>query len=958
TVIIQNPATASFPSMPLSLAPSTVDIVTDIENIGPILADLVKGVPVPARLAQERALGTLLDQLRMRSGIDFSNYKAATIMRRLQRRMIANGSARLPDYIRFLQANPDEYQRLVSSFLIKVTEFFRDADLFALLREQILPELIAEARKHNNELRLWSAGCATGEEAYSLAMLLSDLLGNELPQFNIRIFATDLDNDAITFARRGIYSAAALANLPREMIERHFIQLGDEYEIRKPVRALTVFGQHDLGQRAPFPRIDLELCRNVLIYFTPELQRRALQLFTFSVRDGGFLILGKSETTNPLSEHFFLEHPHLKVYRRQGERMLFPPARYADVASMVPKMRIAGTPRIVEVGQSRIQLAVQQSRASREQSESLLLGLPFGVVVVDRRYDIQFINSVARRLFGIHNAAIGEDFLHCVQTAPTVPLRAAIDAALQGEQEVVPQEERVTDVVTGEIRHLVVACYPQTFSTNDGLVDAVLVTVQDITDRARERHALEEAYALARAESERVTALMNRLAEANRRLLEANQELSTSNVALRSANEEFLVSSEEAQAATEEIETLNEELQATNEELETLNEELQSTVEELNTTNEDLQARAIELQDAAVSLEAQRRSSEAERERLAAILGGIGDAVLVVDRTGTTILANDRFEEFFSAGEDGFVPEDETGQPMPLDQTPQQRAARGESFATSFTITAPDGSRRWYEATGRPISSDGQQGGVLSIRDITERSLRRLQDEFLAVASHELRTPLTGLSGYLQLLVRFFDAEGADERPRRYVTRALEQAQRLMSLINELMDVARLQRGRLTLVQAPVDLAPIVRHATETAGMLTQTQTITLEAGDDSLMIAGDDRRLEQVILNLLTNAISHAPDSPRIDVRLRRADGQAEVEVEDYGPGIATAELANIFSRFYRVEQAGQSPGNDGLGLGLYIAREIVVAHGGTVAVRSTPGKGTTFTVRLPIGEGARTED
>ncbi len=956
TVIIQNPETALYPSMPQSLAPMTVDIVADIEHIGAILHDLVNGDRAVVRATEERALRAFLEQLRARSGIDFNGYKMPTIMRRLQRRMLATGSARLADYIRFLGSHPDEYQRLISSFLIKVTEFFRDADLFAHLRDRVLPGLIADARLNDNELRLWSAGCATGEEAYSLAILVADVLGDELAQFNVRIFATDLDNDAITFARRGIYPAGALVNLPPEMIERYFTRLNGDFEVKKQIRALTIFGQHDLGQRAPFPRIDLELCRNVLIYFTPQLQERALQLFTFSIRDGGYLVLGKSETNNPLAEYFFLEDARLKVYRRQGKRTLFPPSHYRDMPAVPPLRLVSGG---TAGGDARALRLVQGAaplvapRSAREKFEGLLLNLPLGIVVVDRRYDIQAINGAARRLFGVHSAAIGEDFLHLAQTVPPAPLRAAIDAAFRGEAPMIGAEIVATEVATGESRSFEIACYPQKVGDGTEAVDSALLTVQDVTERAQGRRALEEIVAHQRAETERATTLMKRLAEANRQLLDANQDLSRGNFNLRSVNEEFLVANEEAQAATEEIETLNEELQATNEELETLNEELQATVEELNTTNDDLQARTAELQDTAVSLELQRRESESERERMAAILGSIGDAVLVVGFDGERVMANDRYTEMFGSPDDPFVAEGEDGQPLPPDRTPQRRAARGESFEMQFTITAPDSSRCWFEATGRPVSQDAKRIGVLVIRDITDRSLRRMQDEFMAVASHELRTPLTGLSGYLQMLLRLYNAdENTPERPRRYATLALGQSQRLLTLINELLDVARLQSGHLTLVKVPMDLAAVIRRAVETAQLLAQTQTITTDIADDPVTLNGDDRRLEQVILNLLINAISHAADSACIEVRLRRADGQAILDVQDYGPGIAPADLANIFSRFYRAERAGQSP-SGGLGLGLYIAREIVVAHGGEIGVRSTLGEGTTFTVRLPLGEG-----
>jgi two-component system CheB/CheR fusion protein len=268
-------------------------------------------------------------------------------------------------------------------------------------------------------------------------------------------------------------------------------------------------------------------------------------------------------------------------------------------------------------------------------------------VVVDRRYDIQMINSAARRLFGIHTAALGEDFIHLTQTVPSAPLRAAIDAAFRGETPAAPEEIAATEIATGEVHSLELACFPQKLENGPEAVDSVLVTVTDVTERVQDRRNLEAALARQREESERLSTLMRRLADTNRQLLEANQELSNSNVKLRSANEEFLVASEEAQAATEEIETLNEELQATNEELETLNEELQATVEELNTTNDDLQARTVELQDLAVSLEAQRRDSEGERDRLASALLSTADAVIVFNDEGRILMANAGYVERF-----------------------------------------------------------------------------------------------------------------------------------------------------------------------------------------------------------------------------------------------------------------------------------------------------------------------
>lgn len=275
TVVIENPETASFPGMPESLSPTSVDVVADLDRIGALLHDLLTGVYVEPQPDEDKRLLGLLDLVRERSGIDFKRYKQATIVRRLRRRIVATDSETMEGYSRYLEAHPEELQRLINSFLIKVTEFMRDPDLFAHLRATILPELVAHARNENRSLRIWSAGCATGEEAYSLAILVSEILGDELENFNVRIFSTDVDSEAISFARRGVYSPSAVDDLPPELVQKYFVAVDGNYQIKKRIRNLTVFGEHDLGQRAPFPNIDLVVCRNVLIYFTSELQRRS-----------------------------------------------------------------------------------------------------------------------------------------------------------------------------------------------------------------------------------------------------------------------------------------------------------------------------------------------------------------------------------------------------------------------------------------------------------------------------------------------------------------------------------------------------------------------------------------------------------------------------------------------------------------------------------------------------------
>ncbi|HEX5015879.1 MAG TPA: CheR family methyltransferase [Candidatus Limnocylindrales bacterium] len=939
TVIVQNPETASYPGMPNALAPTSIDIVAELEAIGPLLHDLVTGAYTPSKPDDERVLRSFLDQLRERSGIDFNGYKRATILRRLQRRMAATGTTKLREYVRFVQAHPDEYERLTSSFLIKVTQFFRDRDLFQHLREIIVPQLIEDARGRERELRIWSAGCATGEEAYSLAMLIADALGDETAQFNVRIFATDVDGDAISFARRGIYPAAAVAELPGDLVERHFVRAGDGYEVRKRIRSMTVFGQHDLGQRAPFPRVDLALCRNVLIYFTAELQKRALQLFAFSLRDGGYLVLGKAESTTPLPDYFVLSQQRLKVYRRQGDRVLIPPTRIRDSAP-VPQSR-ATPPRRSSWAEASLARNRDSARLATpaEKADGLLLRLPVGVVVVDRRYDIQSINAAARRMFGIHSPAIGEDVVHLVPAPVAASIRTAIDDAIRGGIGGAIVEIRMTLPEGSEQRAIQVATHPMHAHGDTGPIEGVVITASDVTAAITAQRDLENAIAAGDRDREELSERTREMAQSHADLLEANQELTTANAELRSANEELLVANEEVQAATEEVETLNEELQATNEELETLNEELQASVEELNTANEDLQVRTQEVQSQSATL-------LEERSRLASILASMGDGVLAVDRSGQRVMANAAFERMFPKIDD-FQPEDDDGGPLPRSEQPGYRAARGEAFASSFTITEPDGRRRWFEATAQPLEGeDGHWGGVLVIRDISDRSLRRLQERFMAAASHELRTPLAALQGFVQLAQRRLATGNVDDGAR-YIAEALVQTRSLVSLVGRLFDVAAIESGRLTLDKRPIDLVPVVRQAVDVAGVLQDGVRIEAEIDAEELPVLADRTRIEQVLFNLISNAFTHAAQGGVVVVRATKQDGSARIDVEDRGPGIAQERLQRLFERFGESEQPSPS---GGLGLGLFISREIVRGHGGSVEAHSTEGVGTTITVTLPL--------
>jgi two-component system CheB/CheR fusion protein len=601
TVIIQNPQTARYPSMPLALPPTIVDFEADIERIGPLLRDLLAGQRLPSSADRvEDVLRAIFEQVNRQASIDFRQYKTSTILRRIARRMAAVHCRTMRDYATYLAVHPEEVGELVQAFLINVTQFFRDPEAFNYLKSEILPVLIARAREHDRVLRFWSAGCATGEEPYSLAMVLTDLLGAELPEWSIKVFATDLDEVSINFARRGLYSENLLKGVPPEYRERFFERTDHGYRIVKTLRQMVIFGLHDLSRNAPFPHVNLIICRNVLIYFAPELQDYVLNQFAFSLAPDGYLFLGKAETIRPNQSYYELVNKQWRIYRCTGSPLPLTRRNLAELSAPATEGNAANRanrPASKQAAES--DQAVQSFELSqlRRLNELLLRFLPIGLVVIDRSYRILTANGAARRFLGLRDVSNGQDFLHATRGIPYSVVRNAIDTVFR-ERHTVTLSEVELDMASGGNGRFV-SLSIALMQMEPGAPDLAAISVTDVTEQVQTRRQLEAAQA-------EQAKLMAELSATNRRLSDMNKELLDANEELQITNEELVLTHEELQATIEEFETTNEELQATNEELETNNEELQATNEELETTNDELRARTQELQELAGMLESER----------------------------------------------------------------------------------------------------------------------------------------------------------------------------------------------------------------------------------------------------------------------------------------------------------------------------------------------------------------
>jgi two-component system CheB/CheR fusion protein len=502
--------------------------------------------PADGQRAQE--LDSLLEYIKASRGFDFSGYKRSSLERRIAKRLDSVSIDSYSDYQDFIEVHPDEYRELFDTILINVTSFFRDEPAWRYLAQEIVPRLIQEI-PDGQPIRVWSAACASGEEAYTAAMIFAEALGEEGFSERVKIYATDVDEDALSQARHGIYPLDALEPIPQALVERYWQVNGSNATFRSDLRRSVIFGRNDLVQDAPISRVDLLISRNALMYFIPETQARILDHFNFSLSPNGFLFLGKSEM---LLTHGDLFRPQSLKWR------VFTKVAHSGIRD-----------RISFLAPSRVELEQGVERYAQLR-DGAADGAPVAQIVVDRDGFLAFANAAARKLFTIALADVGRPFQDLEVSYLPVELRASIDEALRERRRVRLGRTRLGRIESARV--LDVEAAPLTIG---GDVMGVAITFVDVTE----------------------------LADVSERLEDSKRELATAYEQLQSTVEELETTNEELQSTNEELETTNEELQSTNEELETTNEELQSTNDELEAMNDEQRERSDEMDRLNVFLE-------------------------------------------------------------------------------------------------------------------------------------------------------------------------------------------------------------------------------------------------------------------------------------------------------------------------------------------------------------------
>ncbi|HZS39366.1 MAG TPA: chemotaxis protein CheB, partial [Polyangia bacterium] len=556
-VLCQTPESARFQGMPLSAKQSNVvDLFLSPEEMPHALARYARD---PERLAPEpherkmhppsAAMEDIIRLLRVEYGIDFAHYKPSTVTRRIERRLALTAQRDLAAYARHLAASPDELNALYRDLLIGVTRFFRDVEAFERLQSEIVPQLLQRVAQ-DEEIRIWIAACATGEEAYSIAMLLHEQLEAAHRPLNLRIFATDVHRLSLDVASAGLYDEDALTDVTQARRDRYFVKDGDRWRVCKELRQLVVFARHNLISDAPFTRLDLITCRNLLIYFQPIVQKKVLSLLHFGLKAGGALLLGPSETPGELADEFDTVDGHWRIYRKRRD------ARLPDIRIPLSVTTPLSSPRAV--GGTRSWpgpqlLALYDQLLGKAMPPSLL---------IDESYQLVHTFGGAEELLKLQGGRMSTNILDLVGE----DLKTALLGAMQHAH-----KQRATVRIPG---------IPV---ERNGVREDFRLTIEPLDPVAGVGHFLLQLESNGPSELARATEQAVDVPEPSRSYVAALES-------------ELRFTKESLQATIEELETANEELQATNEELVASNEELQSTNEELHSVNEELYTVNVEHQ--------------------------------------------------------------------------------------------------------------------------------------------------------------------------------------------------------------------------------------------------------------------------------------------------------------------------------------------------------------------------
>jgi two-component system, chemotaxis family, CheB/CheR fusion protein len=1053
-VLAESVASAKFDGMPLSAqATGVVDDARTPSDLARILCGLppLEAVDDSEPLSDDPAMDATLRLLRDQFGIDFSLYKMSTVARRVQRRVDLLRVDSINAYVEQLRADPDELNTLYQDLLIGVTQFFRDPEAFETLEREVIPHILDRVPAAQ-ELRLWIAGCATGEEPYSLAMLFYEQLAARGRPINMKILATDVHPASLEFASAGVYGDDQLSYVRPDRLERFFTRRSSGYQISQELRQLIVFARHNVLKDAPFTKMSFISCRNMLIYLQPQAQRTVLSLFHFGLSSGGVLFMGASESPGALSDEFTPIDDHWKIYRKRRDVHLL-----SQVRLPLGGKRMGGRRTPVPIDVPRGNSADPLILATYDQLLDEFM--PPSFLIDEQRCLIDSFGG-AERLLKVRRRRISTSILDLLEGELRTVLAGAIQRVIKEQNRIEYTGVRISDG-EGERRCTMTVrplTHPRTGARN------LLITFGEAAEvhRPTDLSALPvETVSVERASTERMKTLETELAYTRETLQATIEELETSNEEMQATNEELVASNEELQSTNEELHSVNEELYSVNAEyqqkiaeLKELNTDMQHLLEGTDVgtlfLDRDLRIRRFtpgiasvfhivehdigrQIGDFSNNIERDCLMQDIERARrdgttlevevrdnagtpyflrilpyriasakdddgarrgrdpsdgvvltftdisaldkarsklaqMSAIVESCDDAIVGKALDGTITAWNLGAERLY-----GYSADEAIGNNVRMLMQASsgnefehnlERIRRGEKVEHVHSVRVrKDGTPLEVSLTISPIwDHAGRLVGVSAIaRDVTplmaaQRELEvaaKRREQFLAMLSHELRNPLAAVLNATNLMEEAKFERMMVEKCHRVVCR---QTNHMARLLDDLLDVSRITRGKFDLRKQDLDLRGPIDAALESTRPLLEEREIDLRVvlPDTPVLVRGDASRLQQVVVNLLSNAATYSEKRGWVELRVEHDGKRVELQVTDRGVGVEPEMLGKIFELFVQAEQRIDRA-RGGLGVGLSLARSVIELHGGTIEAYSDgPGRGSRFVVQLPIQTNA----
>ncbi|TMI35764.1 chemotaxis protein CheR [Candidatus Bathyarchaeota archaeon] len=942
--IAQDEQSAKYYDLPRSaVAAGCVDLVLRPEDIAQELVKLSRHPYVPyletegaENLLPQSDLEKIFGLLRKATKVDFADYKHATIKRRILRRMLILKTEKMEDYLKYLQTNPGELGSLFQDILISVTGFFREPETFEALKHEIFPSILKN-RSADDAIRVWVPGCSTGEEVYSLAISLVEYLDHSRVHPSIQIFATDVNEAVLEKARQGVYAASA--SISAERLRRFFVPTNGSIQVSKPIRRMCVFAKQDVTADPPFSKLDLIVCRNLLIYLGLALQRKLLPIFHYSLKPTGFLVLGDFETVGEFDNIFKLADKRLKIYSKKPVATRTP----LDFSS---RYIAARGEQVDEPGASRQAESRAPEQEIFKEADRILLTKysPASAIVNGDLEIVQFRGRTGAFL----EPAPGKASLNILKMARQglmTDLRLALDKAKKSGETV----RRDAIEIRSDGKYLNVNLEVVPLKTHTGY-PCFLVAFEEALPNP--------APSISRGRARGEKSGKERRTE-DLKIVRLQQELSATKDYLQSIIEDKEAANEELKAANEEIQSSNEELQSTNEELETAKEELQSTNEELTTVNEELQNRNLELTQAHNDMTNLNAGANVPILMMGSDLrlrswGPLSEKLF-------NLKASDLGRSIFDINLDLQTPD--------LKGTIEEVVA--QDVDKELEVRGPHG--RWFLVRIRPYrTADNKiEGAVLAFVDIdrikqVEEELRarseHLEDlveertmmlsnttrmaaigETAGMVGHDLRNPLQTIINTIHLARESMkmDEVSPTERHLR-LERALdtirEQADFMNKIVSDLQDYAR--QTKPTFVE--YDMQTLINETLSSIS-ISKAVEVSSTVEPDLPKLNVDPSLLRRAFTNIVTNALQAMPDGGKLRIKAWRSEKLATVSFQDTGKGISEDVKAKMFSPLFTTKEKG-------VGLGLAVTRRLVESHRGEIKVTSKLGEGTTFTVEIPL--------